>query len=264
MITISVITVTWQAADVLQPTLDSVSGQTWEQVEHLIIDGASTDATLQMAEDYQRDAQNNGCGHRVVISSEPDKGLYDAMNKGLSRATGDYVIFLNAGDRLAETTTLEKVAHAAMTAGDGMMPAVIYGYTDLIDSEGRRIGPRHLQPPAKLTWRSFRKGMLVCHQAFYARTDIARDIAYDTRYRYSADVDWCIRVMKEAERRSLPLTRIDSVVALFMEGGQTTEHHRDSLKERFRVMRSHYGLVTTSAMHVWFVFRSLSTKIKRK
>ena len=264
MITISVITVTWQAADVLRPTLDSVSGQTWEQVEHLIIDGASTDATLQMAEDYQRDAQNHRSGHRVVISSEPDKGLYDAMNKGLSSATGDYVIFLNAGDRFAENDTLEKVAHVAMTAGDGMMPAVIYGYTDIIDSEGRRIGPRRLEPPARLTWRSFRKGMLVCHQAFYARTDIARTIKYDTRYRYSADVDWCIRVMKEAERQSLPLTRIDSVVALFMEGGQTTKHHRDSLKERFQVMRSHYGLLTTSAMHLWFVCRSMKARIKSK
>ncbi len=262
MITISVITVTWQAADVLQPTLDSVRGQTYSLVEHLIIDGASTDGTLKMAEDYQRDVQNSGSGHRVVISSEPDKGLYDAMNKGLSRATGDYVIFLNAGDRLADATTLEKVAQTAMAADDGMMPAVIYGFTDLIDSEGKCIGPRRLQPPAKLTWRSFRKGMLVCHQAFYARTDIARTIPYDTRFRYSADVDWCIRVMKEAERQSLPLTRIDSVVALFLEGGQTTKHHRDSLKERFRVMRSHYGLLTTTAMHAWFVCRSLFAKMK--
>lgn len=255
MITITVVTVTWQAAQVLRPTLDSVREQTYEHVEHLIIDGASTDGTLQMVNDYQRDVRNCCSGHRVVISSEPDKGLYDAMNKGLNRATGDYIIFLNAGDRFASPDTLEQVAKVAMDADANAMPAVIYGYTDIIDSEGRRIGPRRLQPPEHLTWRSFRQGMLVCHQAFYARTDIARDVAYDLRYRYSADVDWCIRVMKEAERMSLPLTRLDSVVALFMEGGQTTKHHRDSLKERFHVMRRHYGLFTTLAMHVWFLFR---------
>ena len=81
---ISIITVTYNAASVLKRTLDSVKAQSWQQIEHLIIDGASKDETISMAETYK--AQ---CPYEVVILSEPDKGLYDAMNKGLRLATGD-------------------------------------------------------------------------------------------------------------------------------------------------------------------------------
>ena len=98
--------------------------------------------------------------------------------------------------------------------------------------------------------------MLVCHQAFYARTDIAKNLQYDTRYKYSADVDWCIRVMRETERMGLPLYNINMVVANYTEEGATTKNHRTSLRERFDVMRRHYGLLSTVVMHVWFVFRS--------
>ena len=99
-------------------------------------------------------------------------------------------------------------------------------------------------------------GMLVCHQAFYARTDIAKNTQYDTRYRFSADVDWCIRVMRESERMGLSLCNTGMVVANYTEEGATTKNHRASLFERFDVMRRHYGLFTTIAMHVWFVIRS--------
>ena len=99
--------------------------------------------------------------------------------------------------------------------------------------------------------------MLVCHQAFYALTDIAKILPYDPRYRYSADVDWCIRVMKEAQKRQLPLVNTQAILADYQEEGQTTIHHRDSLKERFDVMRRHYGLFSTVMMHLWFVVRQL-------
>ncbi|MGN1263775.1 MAG: glycosyltransferase, partial [Prevotella sp.] len=108
----------------------------------------------------------------------------------------------------------------------------------------------------RLSWKSFKWGMLVCHQAFYARTDIARANPYNLGYRFSADVDWCIRVMKEAERRSLPIVDAHATLANYTEEGQTTKHHRESLKERFRVMVSHYGLPLTLLMHCWFVVRA--------
>lgn len=100
----------------------------------------------------------------------------------------------------------------------------------------------------------------MCHQAFYARLDIARELLYDDRYRYSADVDWCIRVMKEAEKRRLPLRNVHAVVAEYLEEGQTTANHKASLKERFTVMKRHYGLVQTIALHIWFVFRAVLKK----
>ena len=251
----SIITITYNAEKVLQRTLDSVRSQTYRDMEHLIIDGASTDETVAMAEAYRQRAS-----YDVIIQSEPDRGIYDAMNKGLRLATGDYVVFMNAGDTFHDERTLERVLGGITELRNSgtpeLRPAVIYGDTDIVDSEGRFLRKRHLSVPDRLTWRSFRKGMLVCHQAFYARQDIARDIPYDLQYRHSADVDWCIRVMKEAERRHLPLRRVPGVVADFMDGGNTTQNHRASLKERFTVMRRHYGLFTTLTMHAWFIVRA--------
>jgi glycosyltransferase involved in cell wall biosynthesis len=244
---ISIITVTYNAASVLKRTLDSVKAQSWQQIEHLIIDGASKDETVSMAETYK--AQ---CPYEVVVLSEPDKGLYDAMNKGLRLATGDYLVFLNAGDTLHAADTLETIVRSAQP-----LPGVLYGDTAITDEQGNFLHLRRLRPPKKLSWKSFRQGMLVCHQAFYALTDIAKDLPYDPRYRYSADVDWCIRVMKEAQKRQLPLVNTQAILADYQEEGQTTIHHRDSLKERFDVMRHHYGLFSTVMMHLWFAVRQL-------
>lgn len=248
---ISIVTITYNAARVLQRTLDSVNSQTYSDIEHLIIDGASQDSTVAMSEAYRQQIS-----YDVVIQSEPDQGLYDAMNKGLRLATGDYIIFMNAGDTFHETTTLENVAKVA-----AVNVAVLYGDTNVVDQEGRFLRKRHLSAPERLTWRSFRQGMLVCHQAFYVRLDIARNIPYDLQFRHSADVDWCIRVMKEAERRHLTLVRVPGVVADFLDGGDSTQNHRASLKERFSVMHRHYGLLTTLTMHVWFVVRAISSKL---
>ena len=257
MITFSVVTITYNAAAVLRPTLDSVMMQDYPNVEHLIIDGASTDETLAIAKAYQKLSDEAENGHVVKIQSEPDKGLYDAMNKGLRLATGDYIVFMNAGDRFPEADTLDKVMLAAVVGDGEERPAVLFGNTDIIDDKGNFLYHRRLSPPERLTWRSFRYGMVVCHQAFYARIDIARSLPYDTTFRYSADVDWCIRVMKEGERQHLLLRNIHAVVANYMEEGQTTIHHKDSLKERFDVMNHHYGLLTTILLHAWFVVRKV-------
>ena len=260
MITISFVTITYNAEKVLRPTLDSVLAQQYAAIEHVIVDGASSDATMRVVEEYVRQSDEADNGHHVVAFSEPDKGLYDAMNKGLRAVTGQYVCFLNAGDLLPAPDTVEKVVEAALNE-DGNLPAVVYGDTDIVDERWQFMHHRRLAPPEKLTWRSFRKGMLVCHQAFYARCDIAKDIPYDLRYRYSADVDWCIRVMREAERQGAVLRRAEGVVALYMHEGQTTKHHKASLRERFDVMRRHYGLFSTLVMHMWFVLRSMWGKL---
>ena len=257
MIRFSVVTITYNAEKVLQRTLDSVCSQTYEGVEHLIVDGASKDRTLALAEQYKQRSDSSDNKHKVIIRSEHDHGIYDAMNKGLTQASGDYVVFLNAGDFFPNANTLEEIVHQCRLneyPSDGL-PGVLYGNTDIVDGEGRYLHPRRLQPPAQLNWRSFRHGKLVCHQAFYARTDIAKNLQYDLRYRFSADVDWCIRVMRESERMGLPLSNIGMIVANYTEEGATTQNHRASLKERFDVMRRHYGLLTTLVMHAWFVVR---------
>lgn len=259
MIRISVITITYNAAEVIGRTLQSVLEQTHSAVEHIIVDGASKDQTLTLASEYKHRSYETKCGHEVIITSEPDRGIYDAMNKGLQAATGDYVIFMNAGDTFHAPDTLESIAQCA---NQSPLPAVIYGDTDVVDDQGNFLHRRRLSPPEQLSWRSFRNGMLVCHQAFYARTDLAKATPYNLQYRLSADVDWCIRVMKAAARQQLPLVNVHKTVADYQEEGQTTRNHKASLRERFDVMCHHYGLLSTLVMHFWFALRSVFCKGK--
>lgn len=260
MIKFSIITCTYNASEVLQRTLDSVMSQTWGQIEHIIVDGASKDSTMAMAEAYRRRSAEEETEHDIIIKSEPDRGLYDAMNKGLQLATGDYVVFLNAGDVLPTDETLESISNDVNERSDGRLPAVLYGDTNIVDNNGELLRPRRLAPPDDLSWRSFRHGMLVCHQAFYVRTDIAKAEPYNLKYRFSADVDWCIRVMKRAEKEGLPLLRLPEVVVNYLDGGMTNKNHRASLIERFNVMSHHYGLMSTILMHIWFVARAVLKK----
>ena len=252
----TIVTCTFNAEHELQRTLDSVFQQSHTDVEHLILDGLSCDGTVEMAQAYKQRSDEARTGHDIIVCSEPDKGLYDAMNKGIVKATGDYIVFLNAGDTFPSESTLEPIAHSV---GDGeALPGVIYGDTDIVNDEGRFLHHRRLQPPANLTWRSFKHGMLVCHQAFYALTSLAKNNLYDLNYRFSADVDWCIRVMKEAEQKQLKLKNVGEVIVNYLDGGMTEKNHRASLRERFNVMRHHYGLITTVFMHLWFVVRQVT------
>lgn len=241
----SLITVTYNAGAVLEDTIQSIITQTYKNVEYILIDGASTDNTMRIIERYR--------DHIHTVVSEPDQGLYDAMNKGLSLATGDYVCFLNAGDCLHEDDTLLGMVHSVAASHEAPCPPdVLYGDTALVDSEGHFLRMRRLTPPEHLTWKSFRHGMLVCHQAFFARRAIAPQ--YDLRYRFSADFDWCIRVMKQARYlHNTHLTLVD-----YLDEGLTTRNHRASLIERFHIMCRHYGTVPTVMRHLWFALRTLT------
>ena len=237
----SIITITFNASSVIEPTLRSVKEQSYRNFEYLLIDGASTDDTVAKAK-----ASGIEFAH---IVSERDKGLYDAMNKGIKLAKGDYLCFLNAGDAFHAPDTLEKIA--AVAASYDELPHVLYGETAEVDEQRQFVRMRRLQAPEKLTWKSFRHGMLVCHQAFYARRDIAP--LYDMQYRLSADVDWCIKVMK----RSSNLVNVHQTVVDYLQNGISLQYHRASLMERFRIMCRHYGVLSTVAHHLWFVLRAV-------
>ena len=238
----SIITVTFNAGKVLEKTIQSVINQSYKHVEYIIVDGASKDNTLEIAERYR---------NRInTLVSEPDKGLYDAMNKGIRLATGDYLCFLNAGDTFHNNETLQ---HMVNTLKNETLPDVIYGQTAIVDANGHFLHMRRKSAPEKLTWKSFQNGMLVCHQAFFARRTLALAHPYDLQYRFSADFDWCIRLMKKAKcLHNTRLTIID-----YLNEGMTTRNHRASLKERFRIMVKHYGLFSTMWHHFLFVKQSL-------
>lgn len=265
MIKITVATVTWNAAAVLQRTLESVAEQDYPHVQHVVVDGRSADNTLTLLRQYQERESTEGVErHEIMVLSEPDKGLYDAMNKAIAMAEGDYILFLNAGDKFHGRDTLSKIADkcSVLNAQCSKLPAVIYGDTDIVDDEGRFLRKRHLRPPQELTWKSFKHGMLVCHQAFFVRTDIAKRTPYYLKYRFSADYDWCIRVMKEGSALNLPMANADIIVADYLDGGMTVKNHRSSLFERLRVMAAHYGWLTATGMHIGFIFRALKRRIK--
>lgn len=247
-IRISVITVSYNAAATIERTLKSVAGQTYPHVEYILIDGHSTDGTTALIRRYE--------SHIDYWVSEPDKGLYDAMNKGLAQAHGDYVCFLNAGDTFAAPSTLAEIADRIKAAS--VLPDVVYGDTALVDDQGHYCGMRRHPLPDRLTWKTFRRGMLVCHQAFFAHRDLT--LPYDCQYRFSADFDWCIRVL----RRSQSTLNMQQTLIHYLNEGMTTRNHKASLKERFHIMVRHYGWLTTSVMHLWFVFRSIGYKMKSR
>lgn len=242
---ISVITVCYNAANSLVRTLTSVSEQTYPDIEYIIIDGASTDESLSLVRRY---------APKASVYSEPDKGIYDAMNKGLRRATGDYVWFINAGDAFYRPDTVQMLVECLQQ--HGTLADIVYGDTMLIDNSGGELGLRRLRPPRRLSAESFAWGMLVCHQAFVCKRSIAPE--YDLRYRYSADVDWCIRAMRLAENYLF----IDNPpIARYLHEGTTTQHRWVSLGERFDVMRRHYGLVSTLLRHIVFPMRLIGQKL---
>lgn len=238
----TIITCTYNAESTLERTIRSVDSQTYPGIEHLILDGRSSDRTLEIAARSQR----------ARIISEPDKGLYDAMNKGISLATGDYLIFLNAGDCFHSNDTLSQVASIL----GGKNPDVIYGETALVDGDGKFLRMRRLKAPENLNWKSFKEGMLVCHQAFWARTEIARKTQYDLQYRFSADVDWCIRIMKGSNA----LFNTHTTLIDYLSEGMTTNNRWASLKERFAIMRKYYGLPSTVTKHLCFMVRAVIVK----
>lgn len=241
--TISVITVCFNAADDLEKTILSVARQSYRKVEYIVIDGGSRDRTVEVLSRY--------ADLFSVVLSEPDRGIYDAMNKGITLATGDYLCFMNAGDTFHTDDTLSQVFEQVDAT---CLPGVIYGDTDIVDAEGRFLRHRRLTPPEVLTADSFRSGMVVCHQSFYARRDLVP--YYDLQYRYSADVDWCIKILRSSPfNLNTRLTLTD-----FMDGGTTTRHHRASLIERFRIMSKHFGLLPTVWRHIGFLIRAFTLR----
>ncbi|HND87339.1 MAG TPA: glycosyltransferase family 2 protein [Saprospiraceae bacterium] len=249
MPTFSIITVVYNGAALLPGTVESVRRQTFDDYEYIVVDGASKDQSLQIIQDYAAQMP------QMRYLSEPDRGLYDAMNKGLRMATGDFVQFLNCGDHLHAPDTL-----ARMAACIGSHTDVLYGETLLVDEARQPAGTmsdlstRRL--PQHLTWRSFLGGMLVVHQSFVPRRALAPAYRVDN---LCADYDWCIRIL----RQSRQAVHVGLVVTDYLMGGLSKQRHRQSLRDRFEVMRSHYGLPLTLLAHAWIVLRAAAHRLLR-
>ena len=231
---LSVITIVYNNAGDIERTMLSVLEQTYQYVEYIVIDGFSDDGTPDIINRYQ---------NRIAkFISEKDKGIYDAMNKGLTMATGDYVLFMNSGDEFFDKNTVAAVFGSAVNAD------IYYGETEMISADGKSLGQRRHKAPAQFTWRSFKYGMGVSHQAIYIKRELIEP--YDHRYQLSADIDWIIRAAKKAKK----IVNVHRYVAKYLVGGMSKTKHSQSLMERFDIMKRHYGLVPTILNHFVIAF----------
>ena len=226
---LSVITIVYNNVSDIERTMLSVLNQTYKGIEYIIVDGLSNDGTLEVIKRYD--------SRIAKLISERDEGIYDAMNKGLAVATGDYVIFMNSGDEFYDVDTVAAVFAAGADAD------IYYGETEMIDGNGQSLGQRRHKAPEQFTWRSFKFGMSVSHQAIYIRRALLEP--YDRRYQLSSDIDWIIRAAKKAKK----IVNVNRYVAKYLVGGMSKKKHRQSLEERFDIMKRHYGLVPTILNH---------------
>lgn len=237
---ISIITICYNAAATIEKTLQSVAAQDYPNIEYLIIDGKSTDNTLALVEQYQEVV--------TKVVSEPDKGIYDAMNKGLAHATGDYIWYVHADDQIYAPDTLSKIMENHQ--GEDF----IYGKALLVNEQGeeRSLETRKPHPDAAtLTWKTMKQGMAISHQSMLVKRTLAPE--YDLAYRYVADFDWLIRVLKKSQ--SVRDTNI--YWCRFAEGGISTQHRNASLKERFAILKKHFGLLPTLWQHAIITWKAL-------
>ncbi|MES2274560.1 MAG: glycosyltransferase family 2 protein [Bacteroidota bacterium] len=231
---LSVITIVYNNARDIERTILSVTNQSYPHIEYIVVDGLSNDGTLDVIAKYKARVSK--------LISERDEGIYDAMNKGLAAATGYYVIFMNSGDEFYDNATVAKVFATAPDAD------IYYGETEMIDEQLQSLGRRRHKAPDNFTWRSFNYGMSISHQAIYIRRALAEP--YDRRYQLSADIDWIIRAAKKAKN----IVKVDGYVAKYLVGGMSKKRHRQSLNERFDIMKRHYGLAPTLFNHLIIAF----------
>ena len=245
---LSIITITYNAEQFLERTIQSILAQTDQNFEYIIIDGKSKDGTLHIAKKYKNRVNQ--------LVSESDKGLYDAMNKGLKLAKGDFVWFMNAGDEINDKDAVSRIAQTVTPQTD-----VLYGDTYFVNNEGEIQGLRseitpHLLPK-ELKWQDMKLGMLVCHQAFIARKTIA---PFYMENNLSADVDWEIECLKRAKE----IKYLDFVVAKYLIGGISNKQLKRSLLNRYEVLRKHFGFMGAFSSHVQILFRGIRLIVKKK
>lgn len=228
---VTIITVAFNAEKFIEPTIKSIIGQTYQQLEYIIIDGASKDGTVDIIKKYNDKIDN--------WISEPDKSLYDAMNKGIRISTGDYLLFMNAGDRIKESTSLEKMMDGHQFAD------LIYSKAAFVD-EKNNTRPWHKATPQpdQLSSKSFMNGMVICHQCMLVKKSLVPFYKLEP-WKIASDIDWSMSLMKKVKTKHF----YDDIFCLFLEGGLSNDRRMKAVKERFRISWEHFGLVPTLVQH---------------
>ncbi|RYE70933.1 MAG: glycosyltransferase [Oxalobacteraceae bacterium] len=216
---ISVITATYNCGKTLPTTLESLAGQTHREIEHLVMDGGSRDDTMDIVKAWT--------AHPITAESGPDKGIYDALNKGIAKASGEIVGFLHADDVLQDAHVLEKIAKAFEdTAVQAVYGDLVYVAQDDLEKVIR-------------TWHSgafhvsrLRSGWMPPHPTFYARRSLYERLGgFDLRYRIAADYDNLLRLLSGSDGQGIRAAYIPEVLVRMRTGGVSNRSLRNILEK---------------------------------
>lgn len=214
---VTIVTVTYNAKEHLEQTILSVLEQDYPNIEYIILDGGSTDQTVEIIKRYQ--------DRLAYWVSEPDGGIYDAMNKGIDVATGEWINFMNAGDSFSTADTVKTVFERLDSDTD-----IIMGGINLFDSQNRFIKYNQVDDVSKILQQS------VCyHQAVFAKTDLAREYKYNLQYKVVSDYDFRVRCYVNKYR----FQALDFPVANYMLGGFSDNHFERGALEALLILQSH-------------------------
>lgn len=228
---ITIAQVTYNCAGCLKESLLSVINQTYDNIEYVVIDGGSTDGTLDLLQHY-RDKID-------VLVSEPDKGIYNAMNKALNRAMGDFLIFLGADDHFMSWRTIEKVA-PKLTDQDHVFYGQIYfeGYNLLHKGKFNRFT---------------RARFNYCHQSIFYPRSVYKTYQYDCRFRLYADNEYNFRIS-----RTHPFRWIGETIAFYAAGGESAKRDdKEWGKVRNRYILKYCGLLPYLYRELWLMYKRM-------
>ena len=220
---ISVITVCYNSARTLERSLRSVAEQDWSAIEHIVIDGLSTDGTRKILGRFR--------SRLAYLVSEPDNGIYDAMNKGLAHATGDVICFLNADDQYASTNVLSKVASEMGGHNlDALMGDVCFFHERNSDRMVRRYRSERFRP-SRLAW-----GWMPAHPALFLRKEVVQRVGlFKTDYRIAGDFEFIVRAF---HGHALRYRHFPEVLVNMQTGGISTSGWRAKIRLNQEVLRA--------------------------
>ena len=255
----SIITVCLNAEKSIRSTMESVLNQKWENFEYIIVDGVSTDATLSIVQELA------GEDRRIQWYSEPDSGIYNAMNKGICRAKGDFLLFLNAGDEFHSDDVLDQAAEVVIGA-DIVIGDVAFKKDSGLHKTTYSVGLELLE--------NLKKGRCVCHQVVFASKQCLGS-GFDEDFMFCADYDWLCRQVNAGKK----IVKLDAVVTDFDIHGVTSQvrYQKQHWKEYFEVIRRNfpptgfrYGaevkalFVQQRKEHIWYEFMNRWLSLKQR
>lgn len=239
---ISVVTVTYNCVSVLENTLKSVISQKYSNVEYIVIDGKSSDGTLNLIDRYK--------DHISILVSESDKGIFDAMNKAIKLVTGDWILFMNAGDTFVDDNVLASVFSLSVDSNVG----VVFGDAYFKSKSGLSL--YHGTPFYKKKERY--KGMGICHQSIFVRSDLAKLNPFNLSYKYTADYN----MMMSIYNKGYKFLETNIVISIYDLTGVSTLHCVGQFKEVYKICGLKKGTFLYYKLLIINKYRELKIKIK--